>query len=326
MSWAKKTSNFIVIALVIVVVGCGKHVPSAQLRTVADDGYLLSFTRVNLVERESRYHFQLCRQQLEVDTEEQACFNPFEDVEGEPLVFTALPEVGNLRVKGVAGKALRYTAGTAVVLVFGALAFVLIPKAARLAFTKMFRLYKTSLSGKADDVIRGIAEVKVDKSANKSAKKIADKAKEKALKEDMDFDYDQHYKQHYKQHYDQHLKQVEEERIAAFSVFKSKPALFFTSLFIVEGTIKGWQFSYESGRDASKQLAKWGWGEKELELAEAYPFLVSSEGEPYRVSSVKQLLETLLNHQQLIFSAAYLREFDVPETDATDKNILNKNF
>ena len=224
-------------------------------------------------------------------------------MEGEPLVFSALPEVGNLRAKGMAGKALRYTAGTAVVLVFGALAFVLIPKAVRLAFTKMFKLHKTSLSGKADEVIRGMAT------------KSADKAMEKAAKKGTDFDYRQH------------RNQAVEERTAAFSkIFKSKLALFFTSLFIVEGTIKGWQFSYESGRDASKQLAKWGWGEKELELAEAYPFLSNSEGEPYRVASAKQLLETLHNHQQLIFSAAYLREFDVPETDATDKNILNKNF
>ena len=48
MSLAKKTSNFIVIALVIVGVGCGRHVPAAQPRTVTDDGYLLSFTRVNI--------------------------------------------------------------------------------------------------------------------------------------------------------------------------------------------------------------------------------------------------------------------------------------
>ena len=303
MAWAKKTSNFIVIAFVIVGVGCGGQVPAAQPRTVTDDGYLLSFTRVNIVESESTYHFQLCRQKLEVDTEEQSCFNPFENMEGEPLVFSALPEVGNLRAKGMAGKALRYTAGTAVVLVFGALAFVLIPKAVRLAFTKMFKLHKMSLSGEADEVIRGMA------------KQSADKAMEKAAKKGTDFDYRQHRKQ-----------AVKEKTTAFRKIFKSKLALFFTSLFIVEGTIKGWQFSYESGRDASKQLAKWGWGEKELELAEAYPFLVSSEGEPYRVASAKQLLETLHNHQQLIFSAAYLREFDVPEMDATDKNILNKNF
>ena len=147
MLCAKKTSNFIVMALVIVGVGCGEQVPSAQPRTVADDGYLFSFTRVNFVEHESMYHFQLCRQQLEVETEEQVCFNPFEDVAGEPLVFTALPAADGLRARGVAGKALRYAAGTAAVLVLGALAFVLIPKAARLAFTKMFKLHKMSLSG-----------------------------------------------------------------------------------------------------------------------------------------------------------------------------------
>ena len=312
MSWAKKTSNLIVIALVSVGVACGEHVPSAQPRMVSsDDGYLLSFTRVNTVESEAKYHFQLCRQPAEVDevqpdieeTEGKGptCFNPFEDVKGEPLVFTALPELDGLRVEGITGRAVRYVTGATVVLVFGAIAFILIPKAARLAFTKMWQLHKTSLTGKADDVIKRMAEIK------------ADKARKKAIKKGKTFDYSKYY------------DQVLEEKTKAFSIFKSKTALFFSSLFVVEGTIKSWQFTYEGGRDLNNLLTELGWGERELELAAAYPFLTSNEGEFYRVGSVKSLLETLRKHQQLIFSAAYLREFP-PKTDGTAKNFLNKNF
>ncbi len=307
MSLAKKTSHFILIAL---VAGCGGHVPVAQPRALVDDSYTLSFTRVNLVESEPGYHFQLCRRQSgakmateATDTEaaagEQACFNPFENVEGEPLVFTALPTAASLQVKGVAGTALRYTAGTAAVLVFGALAFVLIPRAARLAFTKLLQLHKTSRAGETDEVIEHLA------------RKITEKAQRKALRKGESFNYTQHY------------KQVLEDRQAAFSIFKTKPALFFGSLFIVGSTIGGWKFSYEAWRDTSKQLVERGWGRKELELAEAYPFLAS--GDLYRVTSVKQLLETLHQHQQLIFSAAYLRTFP-PPPDATDGNAINKIF
>lgn len=313
MPLTKKIVNYIAVALMIAGVGCGEHVPVAQPRTVADKGYLLSFTRLNLDGGESRYHFQLCRQQVmadmgdgirevELGVEEQVCFNPFEDVDGEPLVFAALPAMDNLWMEGMAGKTLRYTAGTAAVLVLGSVALVLIPKAARLAFTKLFQLRKASLSGEADEVIEHIA------------KKRADKAHGKALKKGKDFDYKQHY------------EQVLKKKTADFSIFKTKPALFFTSLFIVGGTIGGWKFSYESWRGISKQLKAWGWGERELELAEAYPFLMSVASEPYRVASVKQLLETLRDHQQLIFSVAYLREFPPAVTDATDRNMLNKNF
>lgn len=317
MFFVKKTSNLIVIALISGLVACGGHTPVAQPRAVTDDGgYLLSFTRVNLVDSEVKYHFQLCHQQTEakaeevetstedmeieeqvptaaekIDGEGQTCFNPFEDAGGEPLVFTVLPAQGNLREKGMAGKVLRYAAGTAVVLVFGALAFVLVPKAAKLAFTKMWQLRKMALDGEADEVIRRMAQ------------KSADKAQDKAIKKGRTFNHKQHY------------NQVLKEKVAAFSIFKTKLALFFTSLFIVEGTIKGWKFSYESVRDASKQLQEWNWGEKELALAEAYPFLLSNEGEPYRVASVKQLLETLRQHQQLIFSEDYLREFPPPKKE-----------
>ena len=309
MSFNKKTINYMVLALVIVGVGCGEHMPVARSHSVADKGYLLSFTRINLTEGESRYHFQLCRRQaisnMEADTSigEQACFNPFEDVEGEPLVFAALPATDGLWIEGMTGRTLRYTAGTAVVLVFGALAFVLIPKAAKLAFTKVLQLRKASLSGEADEVIEHIAKTR------------ADKAQQKALKKGEDFDYRQHY------------EQVLQKKKASFSIFKTKPALFFTSLFIAGGTLRSWQFSYEAWRDASKQLEAWGWGERELELAEAYPFLArGAESEPYHIASVKRLLETLRDHQQLIFSVAYLREFPPPAKDATDRGILNKNF
>ena len=315
MSLNKKIVNCIVVALMIVGAGCGEHVPVAQPHAVADKGYLLIFTRLNLDEGESRYHFQLCRQQVmadmgtgirevELGVEEQVCFNPFEDVDGEPLVFEALPATDNLWMRGMAGKTLRYTVGTGAVLVLGAVALVLIPKAARLAFTKMLQLRKASLSGEADAVIEHIA------------KKSADKAQSRALKKGKDFG------EQYTQHYEQVLK----KKTADFSIFKTKPALFFTSLFIVGGTIGGWKFSYESWRGISKQLVAWGWGERELELAEAYPFLTSAESEPYRVANIKRLLETLRDHQQLIFSAAYLREFPPVATDATDGNMLNKNF
>lgn len=314
MSFTKKIINYIVLALVIVGVGCGEHMPVARSHAVADKVYLLSFTRINLAEGGSRYHFQLCRQRamanMEADTrgvetsvEEQACFNPFEDREGEPLVFAALPAAGSLWVEGMAGKTLRYAAGTAVVLVFGALAFVLIPKAAKLAFTKVLQLRKASLSGEADEVIEHIAKTR------------ADKAQQKALKKGEAFDYREHY------------EQVLQKKTASFSIFKTKPALFFTSLFIAGGTLRSWQFSYEAWRDSSKQLEAWGWGERELELAEAYPFLAGgAESEPYHIASVKRLLETLRDHQQLIFSAAYLREFPPPAKDAADRGILNKNF
>ena len=313
MLLTKKIVNYIAVALMVVGVGCGEHVPVAQPHAVADKGYLLSFTRLNLDEGESRYHFQLCRQQVmadmgagdrevELGVEEQVCFNPFEDVGGEPLVFAALPAMDSLWMEGMAGKTLRYTAGTAAVLVLGAVAFVLIPKAARLAFTKMFQLRRASLSEETDAVIAFIA------------RKSADKGHGKAVKKGKNFDYSQHY------------EQVLKKKTADFSIFKTKPALFFTSLFIVGGTIGGWKFSYESWRGISKQLKAWGWGERELELAEAYPFLTSVASEPYRVASVKQLLETLRDHQQLIFSAAYLREFPPVVTDAADRNMLNKSF
>ena len=300
MSLARKTSNFMMIAILMLSTACGQQ-PWAQPHTVADDGYLLSFTRVNLVEPEAQYHFQLCRQQEEG---EQACFNPYETSEGEPLLFTALPEQGNLQTKGTAGRLLHYAAGAAVVLLVGTLAFVLTPKAAHLALTKMFDLHKASKSGKADDVIKLAA----DKAAEKAAKKSAKRAKAKAAKLGEDFNYDEHYKRVYNKHYQQSLKQKNKD----FSIFKTKPALFITSLFIVEGTIRGWEYSYDSWRDANAQLKKWSWGEGELELAAAYPFLVSSEAEAYRVTDIKRVLETLRDHHQLVFSADYLREFPPP--------------
>ena len=311
----------------VLVASCGEPVPSAQPHTVADDGYLLSFTRTNLVESEAAYHFQLCRQQegattedMETDTEgletdEQACFNPFEDKDGNPVMFTAMPAADGLRTQGVGGKVLRYAVGTAAVLVFGALAFVLTPKAAHLAFTKMVKLHKTILSEEADDVIEHIAKRSTDKANKKAIKKASKKAAKettkKAATKDENFDYEKHYTKAIK------------DKMAALSIFKTKPALFFTSLFIVEGTIWAWKFSYDSWRDSNKQLAKWNWGQGELDLAAAYPFLASNNGDPYRVTNVKELLATLRQHLQLIYSAAYLREFPPPPKEkATSVNPL----
>ena len=289
------------LAAMMLAIGCGQYVPTSQPRTVADESYVLSFTRVNLVESASKYHFQLCRQQ---SVEGQAnCFNPFEDIEGNPVVFTAEPAADGLRARGLRGKTLRYVVGTGAVLVFGALALVLVPKAAHLAFTKMLKLRKAAISGKADDVIRHMA----DSRAEKLAKKSADKAQAKAHKLGKDFDYQEHYERVRKEIKNKTL----DDKTASFSkIFATKPALFFTSLFIVEGTIGAWKFSYDSWQATNEQLAKWNWGQKELDLAAAYPFLTSDE--PYRVVSVKELLATLREHLQLIYSEDYLREFPPP--------------
>ena len=154
-------------------------------------------------------------------------------------------------------------------------------------------------------MVRHIAET----AADKKAKKSANKAQAKAHKQGKKFS-----EQDYQAHYNRVWKEINakklQERQKDFRIFATKPALFFTSLFIASGTIGMWHFSYTSWQDTNRQLAKWNWGQKELDLAEAYPFLTSSE--PYRVVSTKELLATLRQHLQLIYSEAYLREFPPP--------------
>ena len=243
------------------------------------------------------------------DAAEQVCFNPFQDKEGKPLVFEVLPEMDNLAVKGVAGKVLRYALEGAIVVAFGAIAVVLVPKAARLAFTKLFKMHKMSLSEYADDVVRHMAR--------RSAKKSADKAQKKALKKGNTFTKNDH-----KAHEDAHYARVLQEKKAAFNIISSKPALFFISLFIAAGTIEGWKYSYEGWNFIHQQLKKRNWGHKELELAAAYPFLAGNEGEPHRVDSVMQLLTALQDGLDLVFSDDYLHEFDPPEPKSEGVNGL----
>ncbi len=284
------------------VASCGGPVPAARPQAVADEGYVLSLTRVNLVEREAPYHFQLCPLRA-VDASEGAatalqvrCFNPFEERDGSPVVFTAVPATGGLRIRGVGGKALRYVTGTAALLGFVALACVLTPKAARLAFTKLWTLHKM---GDAD-IARYLDDL---------SKSNAERTWRKASTKNPDLRWEDHLKSHR-----EGLAKMEN----GLRLFRSRPALFFTSLFIVGGTVEAWRGSYGFWRNSNAQLAKWNWGQAELDLASAYPFIVTSDAsEPYRVTSIEQLLVTLREYFQLIFSADYLREFPPPQEEMT---------
>ena len=246
---------------------------------VADKDYTLSFTRSNLVTPTDTYHFQLCRKQAK----SPVCFNPFYAADKIPAEFTVLPDVGHLHAKGLVGKSLRYAAQTTGIVAILAISLVLAPKAVLLAFSKLFKVSKLRPHKGSDEVIERMVHNMYIKARGKG-KKVS-------------------------------YEQLRKEKQAALAVLQSKPARYFISLFIVDGLFTTWYLGFNGWRSLTNQLDTMAWGQKELDLANAYPYLHSDSDTTHTATSVEQLLIALRNHLQLTFSDAYLNEFNPPDPE-----------
>lgn len=295
MGYLTKNKSFFLIA-VLSAASCGQPLPSAQPRAIVDDDYQLSFARVDTADGDALYRFQLCR--IQPEAEPQVCFNPFYSSDGEPALFAVLPSPDGLRTKGLAGKSLRYATATATAVALGAVAFVMVPKAMRLAFTKLFQLHKASKSGGSDEAIGHMVHKRFIKESTRAARKASKRGEKVSPLPEGTYEG------------------MLEKQVEGFKIFKSKVAVFFGSLFIVDGAVEIWKVSYEGWKWVESSLKKSAWGQQRLDLANAYPFLEQSHGDPHTVAGVQPLLIALREHLQLVFSDDYLREFSSPATAA----------
>ena len=199
------------------------------------------------------------------------CFNPFyQKGGGETAYLVAVPAVGNLRDKGVAKKTLRYVTKTGLITAFGALALILIPKAGKMVLAALFSMKKNG-----DEVAKRAILYQ----------SMLTKAKGKRVPEER-------------------LRKIRKN----FKLLESRPMRFLVSLFVIDGVVMGWGFAYDGYNSLDTKLNEAEWGEKELNLARAYPYLGSAQ--VHRVSDLQEILQVLRVHLDLVFSNEYLNEFE----------------
>lgn len=83
---------------------------------------------------------------------------------------------------------------------------------------------------------------------------------------------------------------------------------FLVSLFVIDGVFEGWRLAYDGYNSLDGKLEEAEWGEKELNLVKAYPYLALLQ--THKVTDLKKILQALQVHLHLVFSDEYLNEFE----------------